>query len=105
MHPLGEPVGDRPGQHLGGRVHAREGRLVVEVAVVQLADDRAQLLGGPADVDDDAVRVEFGPAEGRVDDERRPVQALRGPEDLALEAVGDHHVVADGHAEHALLPP
>jgi hypothetical protein len=28
------------------------------------------------------------------------VQALRGPEHLAAEAVGDHHVIAHGHAEH-----
>jgi hypothetical protein len=28
------------------------------------------------------------------------VQPLRRTEHLALEAVGDHHVVADGHAEH-----
>ena len=41
-------------------------------------------------------------AERRVDDERRAVQPLRRPEHLAAEAVGDHHVVADGHAEHGL---
>ena len=40
------------------------------------------------------------PAERRVDDVRRAVQALRRPEHLAAEAVRDHHVVADGHAEH-----
>ena len=60
-----------------------------------------QLLGGPADVDDDVVGVERRPPERRVDDVRRAVQPLRRSEDLAAEAVGDHHVVADGHAEHA----
>jgi hypothetical protein len=30
------------------------------------------------------------------------VETLRGPEHLATEAVGDHHVIADRHAEHGL---
>ena len=43
------------------------------------------------------------PPERRVDDVRRAVQPLRRAEHLAPEAVGDHHVVADGHAEHRSL--
>ena len=39
-----------------------------------------------------------------VDDVRRAVQPLRRTEDLAGEAVRDHHVVADRHAEHRLTP-
>ena len=101
MDPVGQPVGDDLGQRLGGGVDAGERRLVVEVAVAQLAEDRVQLLGGPADVDHDVVGVQAAPAERRVDDVRRAVQPLRRSEDLAAEAVGDHHVVADGHAEHA----
>jgi hypothetical protein len=31
------------------------------------------------------------------------VQSLRGPEYLPAEAVSDHHVIADGDAEHDLL--
>ena len=58
VDPLGEAVGDHLGQCLGGGVDAGERRLVVEVAVAQLADDRVQLLGGPPDVDHDVVGVE-----------------------------------------------
>ena len=100
MHPLGESIGDHLGQRLGGGVHAGERGLVVEVAVAQLADDGVQLLGRPPDVDHDVVGVESRPPERRVDDVGRAVQALRGSEHLAAEAVGDHHVIADGHAEH-----
>ena len=104
VHPLGQPVGDHPGQRLGRGVHAGERGLVVEVAVVELGQHGVQLLGRPADVDHDVVGVQRRPPERRVDDERRAVQALRRPEHLAAEAVGDHHVIADGHAEHGLLP-
>ena len=104
VDPVGEPVGDHLGQRLGGGVHPGEVGLVVEVAVGQLAEHGVQLLGRPADVDDDVVGVEVGAPERRVDDVRRPVQALRGSEHLTAEAVGDHHVVADGHAEHASTP-
>src|SRR6478752_3120885 len=85
-------------------VHAGERRVVVEVGVVELGNDGVQLLRGPADVDHDAVGVEVDAAEGGVDDVRRPVEPLGGPEHLAPEAVGDHHVVSDGHAEHGLTP-
>ncbi len=64
--------------------------------------DAAQRLGRAPDVDHHAVGVERRRAEGRVDDERRAVQPLRGTEHLAREAVGDHDVVAHrdgvGHA-------
>ena len=98
--PLGQPVGDVACQHLGGGVGAGEGRLIVEVAVGQRPDDLGERGGRPADVDEDAVGVEALATEGRVHDERRSVQRLRGPEHLAAEAVRHHHVVADGHAEH-----
>ena len=104
VHPVREPVGDHPGERLGGGVHARERGLVVEVAVGELGQHRVQLLGRAADVDHDVVGVEGGAPERGVDDVRRAVQTLRRPEHLAAEAVGDHHVVADGHAEHDLLP-
>ena len=61
-----------------------------------------QLLGGQADVDDDVVGVQLGPAERGVDDEGGAVQLLGRSEDLAAEAVRDHDVVADGDAEHGL---
>ena len=59
VDPVGQPIRDRPGQQLRGRVDAGERGLVVEVAVVEVGEDRAQLVGGPADVDDDPVGVEL----------------------------------------------
>src|SRR5690606_1550033 len=56
---FGEPVGDDLGQVLRGGVDSREVRFVVEVAVVQLADDGAEFLCGQADVDDDVVLVQL----------------------------------------------
>ena len=76
-------------------------RFFVQIAVAQRADHRMQLLGGPADVHDDAVGVESFGSEGGIHDVRRAVQALRGPEHGPSETVRDHHVVADRHAEHA----
>jgi hypothetical protein len=99
VHALGEAVGDDLGQELRRGVGVLEVRLVVEVAVVQRAHDGAEFLRGQTDVDDDVVVVQLGPAKRGVHQERRPVQALRGPEDLATEAVGDHQVIADGDAE------
>ena len=88
--PFGEPVRDEPGQHLRRGVAAGERGLVVEVAVVEICEHAVQLRGGPPDVDHDAVGVHRPPGEGRVHDVRRSVQALRRPEHLAPEAVGDH---------------
>src|SRR5262249_38717723 len=48
--------------------------------------------------------VQLGAAERGVDHVGRPVQSLRRSEDLAAEAVRDHHVIADGHAEHPVHP-
>ena len=68
----------------------RRRRLVVEVAVAELARHRAQHLGGAADVDHDAVGVEGRAAEGGV--------GLRGREH-ATEALA--RVVADRLADRA----
>jgi len=104
VQPVGQPVRDDPGEHLGGGVHPGERRVVVEVAVGQRTDDGVQLVGRPPDVDDDPVVVEPRPAERRVDHERRAVQLLRRAEHLAAQAVGHHHVVPDGQAEHGTGP-
>ena len=88
MHPLGEPIRDHPGERLGGGVHAREGGLVVEVAVGELGQHGVQLLGRATDVDHDVVGVERRAPERGVDDVRRAVQALRGPEHLARGSCG-----------------
>ena len=97
--PLGQPVGDHRARTSVVVLTPGERGLVVQVAQVELADDGVQLLAGRRDVDHDVVGVQLGPAERRVDDERRAVQPLGRAEHLAPEAVGDHHVVADGHAE------
>ncbi len=98
---LRDPVGDDPRELLRRRVHVCQARLLVEVAVVELRQHGAQHLGRPADVDDQSVVVELGPPERRVDDVGRAMEPLRRPEGLAPQAVGDQHVVPDGHAEHA----
>jgi hypothetical protein len=63
----------------------------------------AQYLRRAADVDHDADGVKPGPPELDVDDQRRAVEPLGGPEHLARVAVGHHHVIADGNAVHQLL--
>src|SRR5690606_25412834 len=73
--------------------------LVVEIAVVQLADESPEFLRGEPDVDDDVVLVQLFAPERGVHEERGPVQALGRSEDLAAETVGDHDVIADGDAE------
>src|ERR1700759_2744076 len=83
----GEPVRDQPREDLGGCVAPRELRHLVKIAVVEVRQDATQLLGGPADIHHDVVGVELEPGEGRVHDVRRSVQALRGTEYLAAEAV------------------
>ena len=100
VYPFGEAVGDHLGESLGRRVHAGERGLVVEVAVVEPGQHGVQLLRGQPDVHHDVVGVEVGPPERGVHHERGPVQPLGRPEDLAPEAVGDHEVITDGHAEH-----
>jgi hypothetical protein len=100
LHALGEPVGNEASEHLGRAVLAGQGRLVVEVAVVERAEHTMQLLGGPADVDEDPVCVELRAGERRVHDVRRTVQALRRAEHLAAQAVRDHDVVPHGHPVH-----
>src|SRR6478736_4313594 len=104
LHPLSEAVGYDLRQRLGGGVHADESSLLVQVPVAQLADHGMQFRSGSADVHDDVVRVQRLPPKGGVDDVRSPVQALRGTEHLTMEAVGDHHVIADGDAEHVNYP-
>src|SRR5262249_4868597 len=78
-----------PGQELSGRVAALEFRDVVEIAVVDFGERRFQHVRGTADVDDDRVLVELGPAELDVDHEGGPVQPLGRPKHLAPEAVRD----------------
>ncbi len=103
MRTLRQPIRDQPGECLRRGVHAGERRLVVEISVAELREHRMQLLGRSADVDDDAVGVEVRAPERGVDDVGRAVEPLRGPERLASQAVGDQHVVADGHAEHGSI--
>ena len=71
---------------------------------MRLGQHLVQYLGRPTDVDDDVVRVEIRAPERGVDDVGRAMEALRRPEHVAAEAVGDHHVIADGDAEHGYVP-
>jgi hypothetical protein len=84
--------------------HRRERRLVVEISVAELRENRMQLLGRSPDVDDDAVGVQVRALERRVDDIGRAVELLRRPERLSSQAVSDQHVAPDGHAEHGTTP-
>ena len=102
VHALCESICDNAGKRLGGGVHAGEGRIVVQIAVVELVQDGVQRLARSTDVDHEVVGVESCAPERRVDDVRRAVKSLRRPEHLTAEAVGDHHMVADGDAEHGL---
>ena len=78
------PIEHDARQKLGRRVVSLERRLVVEIPEIQLAENRVEHLGRAADVDDDAVGVELGPAEFDVDDHRRAVQPLGRAEHVAL---------------------
>ena len=98
-----DPIEDHAGEKLRRRIAAREVRVFVEVAIVQPAEHRAQRLGRPADVDDHAVRVEVGPATLEIDHVGGAVHALRRPERIAAEAVGNHEVVADRDGVHRVI--
>ena len=90
-------------QELGRGVAPRERRFLVEVAVIERGERRAQHLGRQADVNDHAVHVERRTPEFQIDDERRAVEALRGTEGLAVKTVGDHEMVADRNGVHRRL--
>ena len=96
----GHAVEHDPRQEFRGGIPPLESRLVVEVTEVELAQDAFEHLGRQPDVDDDPVGVEVGALELDVHEKRRAVQLLRGAEYLAAEAVGDHHVVTNGHGVH-----
>ena len=64
----------------------------------------AQKLHGATFVVDATFRRAALDADGIVIDIGMATEALRGPEHLAAQAVGDHHVVADRDAEHAATP-
>ena len=76
-------------------VLARELRDVVEVAVVIDRDDFLERGACETDVHDEAVRIEFRPAELDVDDERGAMQPLCGAKHVAAETVGNHQMIAD----------
>ena len=59
----------------------------------------------PLDSSVAGVGVQLSALEAGVDEVGRTVEALGRAEDFALEAVGDHDVVADGQAEHGGASP
>ncbi len=71
--------------------------------VVQRAKDGLQRVMCAADVHDDPVRRDVLAKERDVDDEGSAVQRLGRPEELALETVRDHDVVAHFDGKHAWL--
>jgi hypothetical protein len=100
VHPFCDSICDRPRERLGGGVHAREPGLIVEVAVRELGHHSVQQLGSSADVHHESVGIEVRAPECGVHNVCRAVQALGGPEYLTAQAMSDHHVIADRHAEH-----
>ena len=83
------------GEKFGGGVSSLERGHLVEVAVVHVREHGPQRIRRPADVHDDAVRIDIvGPAELDVDDEGGAVKTLRRAEHFAVKAVRDHQVVA-----------
>ena len=101
----GEQAVDVERDVFGRRVDAAEGGIVVQVAVVERIEHAAQFGLRQADIDQELQMVEFRRTELRLHREGRAVQSLRRPEFLAVEAVGDHDVVADGQAEHGWPNP
>ena len=91
------------GQELGRGVDALEHLEVVEILVAELGR-RSPSASSPARPMSTTMLPSVEPlaAELAVDDEGGAVQLLRRAEHLALEAVRDHHVVADANAVHAV---
>ena len=73
-------------------------------AEIELGEHGLEGVAGETDVDHQAVRVEFAALEADIHEIGGAVNALSRPEDGALEAVGDHDVVADGQAVHEGSP-
>jgi hypothetical protein len=88
-------------EKFGRGVVTLELRDFVQIAVVELSEQRLQELRGPTDVDDHTIRVELGTPELHVDNEGGAVKPLSRAEDFTCETVSDHHVVADRDPEHA----
>ena len=99
----GELVEDPAGEPFGGGVDALELRNLVEVLVVDHLEGRLEHVDGAADIDHDAVGVEFLRHERDRDREGRAMQRLCGAENLALERVSDHDVVGNFNGVHARL--
>jgi hypothetical protein len=94
------PLEDPARHELGGGVLALEVGVLVQVAVVEFGEDRAQGAARQPDVHHQVVGVEPGSAKLQVHHVGSPMEPLGRSEDGAAEAVGDHHVVADAQAVH-----
>ena len=97
-------IKDHAGQVLRGGVATGEGRYLNQIAVVDIRKQRAQGLGGEADIHDQAIAVQILAAKGYVDHIGGAMQPLRGTEDFSLETVGDHHVIANPERVHVTSP-
>ncbi len=94
-HGVMQPVEDVAAERFGRAPLARELRHIVEVAVIERTERSLQRVVGRADVDDNVVRAELLAEKCDIDDESRAVNFLRRAKEFALQAVGDHDVVAD----------
>src|SRR5262249_24495998 len=85
------------------RVLAPELVDVIQISKVHVGKNSAQRIGCPPDVDDDPVAIDYPPPKFHVDDVGGAVRALRRPERLTFEAVGDHEVISHANCVHRLL--
>lgn len=97
-----EPIEDLARQHLGGRVLAAERRILIKIPVIELLKNCSKLFASAADVNNHAIGIQIDASKRRVNDKCRAVQTLRGPERGATEAMGNHEVIANGHAVHRI---
>src|SRR5262249_54489067 len=95
-----DAIKQHPGEKLRRGVPSPERRLVVKIRIIERGQHAAKRFAGAADVDHQTVSVEFGPTELDVDDVGGTVQPLRGSEDGTVEAVSNHHVIANAECVH-----
>src|SRR5205823_1509204 len=93
----------RAGEHLGCGVLPGELRVLVKVAVVEVAQNGPELFAGAADVHNEAVRVELRTSKGHVHHVGGAMKILSGAKRVAPEAMGDHEVIPDVERVHNRL--
>lgn len=74
------PIEHRAGEELGGGIFASKLVDVVEIAVIELAEDLSECGTCETDVDDYAIGIELAPAQLEIYDESGAMQSLRRAE-------------------------